>query len=312
MAVFELYSMRNKPKYPDVYQYQVVPERLRSQITQIIRDTFGQSETSWRGSYSVKSASQEAYEFIFGILSKSYGEAVMRPHAKGSYTWLQYYLYSCSTEQFIDVLELLCRYAEKVIEPDYREFKRNSDTTQNPVEAIEEINEWMKRNGFGFEYVDGVLIKVDEQYIHAEVVKPALFILQDFEGAKEEFLSAHEHYRHGNFEECITDCCKSFESLMKAICHEKGWIDDKEHDKLPAAKLIQKCIENELVPVYMQNQFTAFKQLLESGVPTVRNKTAGHGTGKEVREIPQGLVSYTLHLTATNIVFLGNCYHEMK
>lgn len=312
MAVFELYSMRNKPKYPDVYQYQVVPKRLRSQITQIIRDTFGQSETSRHGSYLVKSASQEAYEFIFDILSKSYGEAVMRPYTRGSYKWLQYYLDSCNTEQFIDVLELLCCYVEKGIEPNYIEFKRNSDITQKPAEAIEEINEWMKRNGFGFEYVDGVIMKVDEQYIHAEVVKPALFILQGFEGAKKEFLSAHEHYRHDNFEECIIDCCKSFESLMKAICHEKGWIDDKEHDKLAADKLIQKCIENELVPVYMQNQFAAFRQLLVSGVPTIRNKSGGHGTGKEAREIPQGLVSYTLHLTATNIVFLGNCYHEIK
>jgi len=155
-------------------------------------------------------------------------------------------------------------------------------------------------------------MRIDDQFIHSEVVKPALFVLKDFDAAKEEFLSAHEHYRHGNFEECITDCCKSFESLMKNICHNQGWVTDKEMQVLPAAKLIQRCFDNNLVPSYMQDQFASLKKLFESGVPTIRNKSASHGAGKEVREIPHSLVSYTLHLTATNIVFLGSCYDELK
>ncbi|GAL23757.1 hypothetical protein JCM19239_7711 [Vibrio variabilis] len=309
MAIYELYSTRNKAKYPEVYQYKVVSDKLRTQVAQILVAAIGNRRNY--GGYLTPS--EDVYTSIYNILKREYGESSLGRHPEGSAAWLEDYLLNyANTEHFIDVLELTCRFIDKHVRKNWANFHHNDNPSQRPDDALEELNERMKRAGFGYEFTNGIIVRIDEQYIHAEVVKPALFILQGFEGAKEEFLSAHEHYRHGNFEECITDCCKSFESLMKSICHEKGWIDDKEHDKLPAAKLIQKCIENELVPVYMQNQFTGFRQILESGVPTIRNKTAGHGTGREVREIPQGLVSYTLHLTATNIVFLGNCYHEMK
>lgn len=310
MPITELYSTRNKSRYPDVFQYQWVSNKLTQQIIQILTDCIGTHENYSLG----KTNAKQVYEYLYTTLRKEYGVRGFAGYQEGSVNWLVSYLEHevQTTEEFLDVLELACQIIDTFVRNEWGNFKGNCGSIQEPDSALSEINERMKRDGFGYEFTNGIVVRIDEQYIHAEVVKPALLILQDFKGAQEEFLSAHEHYRHGKFEECITDCCKSFESLMKAICHEQGWIDDKEHDKLPAAKLIQKCIENELVPVYMQNQFTAFKQLLESGVPTVRNKTAGHGTGKEVREIPQGLVSYTLHLTATNIVFLGNCYHEMK
>lgn len=310
MPITELYSTRNKSKYPDVFQYQLISDKLTQQVIQILTDCIGTCEQDYRG----KTNAKQVYEYLYTTLRKEYGVRHFAGYNEGSVNWLISYLEREveTTEEFLDILELTCRIINTFVRDEWHEFKERCDSVQEPDSALNEINERMKRDGFGYEFTDGIIIRIDEQYIHAEVVKPALFILQGFDGAQEEFLSAHEHYRHGDYEDCIKDCCNSFESLMKSICHDKGWIDDKEHDKLPAAKLIQKCIENELVPVYMQNQFTAFKQLLESGVPTIRNKSGGHGTGKDVREVPQGLASYTLHLTATNIVFLGNCYHEMK
>lgn len=309
MAIYELYSTRNKAKYPEVYQYEVASNRLRTQIAQILIAAIG-NRTNYGG---YQTPSEEVYGFLFETLKREYGVESIARHNQGTFQWLHQYLTNhADVEEFLDVVEFACRLIDKHVRSNWRNFQQNDSASQSPDKALEELNERMKRDGFGYEFTDGIIVRIDEQYIHAEVVKPALFILQGFKGAQEEFLSAHEHYRHGDYEDCIKDCCNSFESLMKSICHEKGWIDDKEHDKLPAAKLIQKCIENELVPIYMQNQFTAFRQLLESGVPTIRNKSGGHGTGKDVREVPQGLASYTMHLTATNIVFLGNCYHEVK
>lgn len=34
---------------------------------------------------------------------------------------------------------------------------------------------------------------------------------------------------------------------------------------------------NGLVPAFTQNQFTSLQNLLESGIPTIRNKLGGHG-----------------------------------
>jgi hypothetical protein len=49
----------------------------------------------------------------------------------------------------------------------------------------------------------------------------------------------------------------------------------------------------------------ALRSTLESGVPTARNKLGGHGQGTEVVEVPEHIVSYALHLTASAIVFLA-------
>lgn len=57
----------------------------------------------------------------------------------------------------------------------------------------------------------------------------------------------------------------------------------------------------------MQNQFSSLRILLESGVPTIRNKEGGHGQGDEVTNVPEHLASYTLHLTASNLLFLAKC-----
>lgn len=60
-----------------------------------------------------------------------------------------------------------------------------------------------------------------------------------------------------------------------------------------------------MIPDYLQTQLGALRTLLESGVPTVRNKVGGHGQGVEIMEVPEYLVAYTLHATAANILLLA-------
>jgi hypothetical protein len=54
----------------------------------------------------------------------------------------------------------------------------------------------------------------------------------------------------------------------------------------------------------MQNSFTGLRTILESGVPTTRNKTAGHGTGATPRNIPRYIAEFQLHQTAAAILLL--------
>jgi hypothetical protein len=51
---------------------------------------------------------------------------------------------------------------------------------------------------------------------------------------------------------------------------------------------------------------------MESGLPTVRNKTSGHGQGPTPIELPAHFVAYSLHLTASNIVFLVEAHKALK
>jgi hypothetical protein len=94
---------------------------------------------------------------------------------------------------------------------------------------------------------------------------------------------------------------KAFESTLKIICKRKGWTY-KETDT--SRKLIQVCFKNELVPTFTQNQFTSLQNLVESGVPTIRNKLGGHRQGEVPKNVDDTMTRYALNLTGSNILFL--------
>ncbi|MCA3697333.1 STM4504/CBY_0614 family protein, partial [Aquidulcibacter sp.] len=176
-----------------------------------------------------------------------------------------------------------------------------------PKAAIEALNYRFKEHGVGYQYEGGKIIRVDATFIHSELVKPVISLLANrkFSGAQDEFLRAHECYRHGDHKTCVNECLKAFESTLKTICKEMKWLVDPD---APAKKLIEACLTNELIPSYLQDQYTQLRQLLTSGVPTLRNKESGHGQGSEIKEVPNYLASYALNLTATSIMFLVKAY----
>ena len=85
------------------------------------------------------------------------------------------------------------------------------------------------------------------------------------------------------------------------IATEKGW-SYKSTDN--SKRLIQLCFENELIPKYLQNQYTSLQNIMESGVPTIRNKVSAHGQGAEQQDANNEITRYTLNLTSSNIIFL--------
>src|SRR6185295_15704781 len=102
--------------------------------------------------------------------------------------------------------------------------------------------------------------------------------------------------------EALNECLKSFESVMKAICEKRGWA----YDKLWTSKnLIQVCLDKGLIPPFWQSELSSLRALLESGVPTGRNKLSGHGQGTNPTTVPDYVVSYILHMTASSILFLA-------
>jgi len=51
---------------------------------------------------------------------------------------------------------------------------------------------------------------------------------------------------------------------------------------------------------------------MESGLPTLANRTSRHGQGVTPVEIPPHFAAYALHLVASNIVFLVECHKTKK
>ena len=70
---------------------------------------------------------------------------------------------------------------------------------------------------------------------------------------------------------------------MNAICDMREWEFDAQ--KATASALIRTLLDNNLIPAETQSHFerlrATIRATLESGVPTIRNKFAGHGQGNE-------------------------------
>ena len=77
-----------------------------------------------------------------------------------------------------------------------------------------------------------------------------------YASADEEFRKAHEHYRHQRYGEAVNECLKSLESILKVICKKRQW-PLKNTDTANA--LFQIVFERNLVPDYLQSQFTSLR-----------------------------------------------------
>ena len=137
----------------------------------------------------------------------------------------------------------------------------------------------------GYRYERGKIIRVDSELIHSEIVKPALAYLGEpgFEGPRDEFFSAHAHYRAGETKDAITDANNAFESTLRAVCKLRGW---SYPDGAPVSALLKILRDNGLLPDYLDNSFKQLAATLHSGLPQVRNREGGHGQGATPRETP--------------------------
>ena len=113
--------------------------------------------------------------------------------------------------------------------------------------------------------------------------------------------------------QAMHNCC------IIAICDMRGW---PYNDGDTISRLIAVIFDHKLIPDYMQSHFSGLRKALdvrkglrstlESGVPTLRNNLSGHGGGTEDVPVPEYIAAYTLHLTASNILFLAKANEKMK
>lgn len=304
MAILDIFSKRQarlRGEVPDMYRYDEVPQKLRVQLLHVVKDMLQGGQDRNRCHPQVVSA----YELITDVLCREYG--VFRLWGKHyeqrdlPSEFFNFVLQTEDHEQVLDAVEVAARFADRATRS--WDYLGEQDFDARVDEALEEMNQRFREHGIGYQYEGGQLLRVDSDLLHAEAVKPALTLLRTkhYEGPREEFLGAYEHYRHGRYEESLTDALKAFESTMKSICDAKKW----EYDKgATAKKLVDVCFKNGLIDPFWQTHLSHLQGTLESGIATARNKLGGHGQGAQPRTVPRESVSYVLHMTAATIVFL--------
>lgn len=302
MTFFELYSVRNNPKITDVYEYEVISEKCRTQISFILMDIIKLMGTNTKVTLNQLDLDlrKELGILQFIIEGDDYGNVLV-------------YMLSCDNITYLDCLDYIMNYffnhivhSEKSRYFVYPSVAKEFDT------QIELLNHRFQQNSIGYEVIEGQLVRIDNKFVHAEVIKNAIHLLSEneFSAVSEEFLKAHEHYRQGNYKDAIVNAGKAFESTMKTICSKRGYQYDAQRDT--ANTLIKRLFDNEFIPPYMQSHFQGLKQALENSTHVLRNKNGGHGQGDEILDVDDSIVRYTLNLCATNIVFLVERYKEHR
>lgn len=247
-------------------------------------------------SWSLRFTSGE-FEEIVKILRREYGQDRLSQFLLSPIEELQAFLGTCTTDQFLDCVEIYCLHVST-----------DEDLTdERKEEYIREINHRFREVGLGYEFLGQHVVRIDAQALHAEVLKPTMALLSaenNFAGAEQEMQTAFENYRASDNKGAVAEALKAFESVMKSICAKRNWAHSPNDT---ASKLLGVCFVNNLIPTYLQSHFTGLRTVLESGVPTVRNKTSGHGQGSTIQPLEDHFVSYVLYTALANIKLLIDC-----
>lgn len=321
MAVFDMFSKRQrsaKPESSDVLRYDDIPHALRIQVLRALDDARERIYERTIPSYRMLGTEgEDIFAKACMVLRRELGAGQLvdirqcvRPMFAGSEMdelckEFTVFFENCEPEHVLDSVEVVMQLIE--------DAERNGllDDECNARTVVGEINTRFVEHRVGFQYQSGRIIVQTNMLLHSDVTTPALTLLCDpvFEGANQEFMKAHEHFRYGRNSECLVECNKAFESTMKIICNRRNWSYASTDT---AKKLIDTCLSNKLVPTFTQQQLSSLRTLLESGIPTIRNKKAGHGQGVDRHEVSPHLARFALHLTGAAIVLLVESHNAGK
>lgn len=306
MPILDIFSRRQKQmmqKDPDPLRYDL-PRELRVQIAKhILNDALGHPIGYDRTGYGGRVIIGEMmpfWELIRNAMKREHGVENYNScdNACEEYT---YAILQEETERAIDLIECAFRLIDNVMRK--KGELRRQERLIEPDAAIEELNERFAQHSVGYRYEDGRIIKMDSDYLHNQVVSPALRLLHQhgFQSAEQEFLNAHEHYRSGKYVDAVDNALKAFESTMKIICDQRGW---KYDAKTTAKPLIDVCVRNNLLPSELTEPL--------KGLSTLRNLMGGHGKGSKQQNIDPHYAAYALHLAGTNIVLFVQAHKSLK
>ncbi len=293
MIIENLYSRRYKKEnglFPDVFTYDLMPEKLKITLSKIFKRTIIECSEIERNPLDF------FYEIFHEIICEEHSLKVIgNPHYSYETRILNFFIEEHDLFINLNILNLVLNLLSELASSSYR-------INKDFLSYLQEINQRMLEHGFGYQYEDGLLIRIDSKHTHDEIIKPALLLLQNekFKNADDEFRNAFDAYKNGKYEEAIREANNSFESTMRIICHLKGYELPKKHN---ATALIAHLRDKQFIPDFKMEVFNGLAKCLES-VSIIRNNIAGHGKGHEERTIEPNMVSYVLNMTAANIKFL--------
>jgi hypothetical protein len=281
MPIFNTFSNRNRPP-PAKLAYDSLPEELRHHSLRIIDRVLGhrdallgrldrvlQAEHPVPSFAEQRATEQESYEFQF-------------LQAPG------FYVYCVRDGDFDEAMDAIEMAASLI----NNETRKEVSGDQRADDALDEMNGRFAQHGVGYQFSkeQDHFVRMDSTLMHREVTQPAMLLLTEkgFEGAAHEFGQAHRFYREAAIDpargkDAVAWAAKAVESTVKTIMTARGWVYDEKKDTI--VPLLDKVFTNGLVPPDLKSYFEGLRTALYSGLPTLRNRMAGHGQGTTVKPI---------------------------
>jgi hypothetical protein len=292
---------------PEPYQHGDVPDPLRTRIRYLLDDAFPHEGITDRVTHS---GFAEYWFAIHDTWCRAVGSRSHATSGREAATACKNWLDVLPTGEFLDLLELVMRFIDRGVRHDFEENElAKANIHIPPDEAIATLNRLFQEHGVGFRYVEGEIVRVDSEFIHAEMVEPAIALLHAaaFKGASDEFMRAHKRYREGAYQDATASALKSVESTLKAICDQRGWAYQARDS---AGALVELVLKHGLLPGRFQEQFASLEQLL-IGLATASNPAGDRERRAATAAMPSYLAAYALHQAAANIVLLVEAHYAL-
>jgi hypothetical protein len=294
---------------PDVYQYEDLPPALRRQIAMIAQATMGpwgsvtsMGEVTWKGqNHAAWEALDEALRREFGVFQltkdRCPDERVLN------------FLLTAPPKQALSVIEVIFRVIDRSRQS-LRGWRLHEGYAhpQDPNDAIEELNHRFREHGVGYQYVSGSIIRLDDDFTHGEVIRPALALLagKEFSAADSYFRAAHRHYREGEGSQAMGEALKALESTLKAIFDQRSW---PYASNATAKPLLDIAFAQGLLPTSQLSYMAGVRAQLESGLPTTANPNRH---GQPTPSVPPDyLVRFALQQAASSITLLVEAHRAL-
>lgn len=290
----------------------IVNKSLKNKIIMLCQDAFENGRYCSRSSYHFDGFWDEIHK----RLSYLHGRFQLTEdrHIQSVTEDVVYFLYACNDNDFFDFIELIFKVEclfhavpdENILVSDINEIFSSEDIPYVLTDIVKEtVTEPI--NGYPSFGREGTVIKVvshpkiikkENMIIHSNIIKPTLEVLLSpmYKTANLEFLEALEDYKKGDYGDCLTKCCSSFESVMKIICDTKGWSYNQNDS---ASALIKNILNHAKLDQYFEQHLII--------IATLRNKLSkSHGAGMHTKSVSKNIAQYAINSTGSAIIFLVN------
>jgi hypothetical protein len=213
MGIFETFSKRQAKReragLPDVYQYDNLPEALRTQIYLILQDALGRD---YERNVGHNRYSSRLWQELHDQMCRELGVFNLDDNAQlEAQEKCRRFLLSAPTSEAIDFIEMAFWMVAKL--PDLPDHATNPSVQMEPEDAIEELNHRLREHGVGYpvrgrrDSAGGFPVPPRGGGKTGHIAPQ----YRRFRGrASNEFLKAHEHYRKSRMGEAMSGGAQGF------------------------------------------------------------------------------------------------------